>query len=339
MGTWGVLFLSGAGWAAPEAMQGVPVPVTFGVRALAPETPVDPQRAFLSQPVTLPVAACTPCSEQDNWRRTWAVSHRTLDTASSRTTEGWYVFHSGLAGIGIGVQVSTPSVSAGRGPQAADEGTVTVGLVRLARETGAGLAALPPTEFVRTTTFAAPDGTVRQVQEDTLRVSADLRVPTCTSSAGGLAFVLPDVRLGQLRQAGAGMAIGTVASVPQRVVANCSANTHRVRIRFIPSGSVSDSDAGPATLLVGKDALGQETGVGFLMRYDGQAFGRAVLGVVSWDPSRPLVLSNPTPAGDGGALSEGISVTLQAFYARVANGKGLVPGNVTARGIYQVSYD
>ncbi|HCR2979786.1 TPA: hypothetical protein ON189_004993, partial [Serratia marcescens] len=318
-----------------------PVPVTFGVRTLSPDTPVDPQGSFVSQPVRLPAAACAPCADQDRWTRTWWVSHMTHDRDNSREAEGWYVFRSGLSGIGIGVQVaaSTPPVLTGQGAQAVDEGTVTVGLVRLAQDTDAGLAALPPAEFVRTTTFTAPDGTVRQVQVDTLRVSADLRVPTCTSSAGSLRFTLPGIRLGQLRQAVAGTVIDTDASSPQLVVANCSANTRTVRIRFIPSGSVSDSDAGPATLLVGRDDQGKDTGVGFLLRYDARAFGRALLGVVRWDPSQPLVLNNLSPAGEGDALSEGITVTLQAFYARAANGGAIASGHVTARGMYQVSYD
>lgn len=340
LGIPGVLLMAGAAQAA-DIVRGAPVPVTFGVRTLSPDTPVNPQGSFVSQPVRLPAAVCAPCTDQDRWTRTWSVSHMTLDRDNSREAEGWYVFRSGLSGIGIGVQVaaSASSVLTGPGPQSVDEGAVTVGLVRLAQDTGAGLAALPPAEFVRTTTFTAPDGTVRQVQADTLRVAADLRVPTCTSSAGSLRFTLPGIRLGQLRQAVVGTVIDTDASPPQLVVANCSANTRTVRIRFIPSGSVSDSDTGPATLLVGRDDQGQDTGVAFLLRYDARAFGRSLLGVVRWDPSQPLVLSNPSPSVEGDALSEGISVTFQAFYARAANGGAIASGHVTARGMYQVSYD
>lgn len=52
-----------------------PVAVVFGVRSLAPETPVSNQQAFVSQEVTLPDVACAACEassthwESAGWSR------------------------------------------------------------------------------------------------------------------------------------------------------------------------------------------------------------------------------------------------------------------------------
>ncbi|WP_273830925.1 fimbrial protein [Serratia bockelmannii] len=319
-----------------------PVPVTFGVRALTPDTPVNPQKAFVSQTLTLPAVACGACAEQDGWTQSWTVSQMTLDKENTRTDHGWYVFNSGLTGIGIGVQVAPAArrTQQGGGRQLPDSGELTVGLVRLGRETGAGLADLPAADFIRTTVFTGTDGLVKYVQQDTLRVSADLRVPTCITTAGSLHFQLPDIGQSWLRR---NLAVGeytdTQASAPQQVVANCSENTRTVRLRFIPNGTTTDSSSGLTTILVGRDENGQETGVGYLMKYDATAFGLTQQGIVHWDRAQPLVLSNPHPADVGDALTQGITVTLQAFYARAKNDKPVTAGQITAKGLYQVTYD
>ncbi|MEL5428881.1 hypothetical protein [Serratia nevei] len=327
---------------APTAQKSAPVPVTFGIRALTPETPINPLVAFVSQGVTLPEVVCNACTDQDSWTREWTVSHMTLDRDNTRAAQGWYVFHSGLKGIDISVQVTPQArkTRSGSGMQLKEDGELTVGLVRTDRDTGAGLADLPATEFVRTTTFTGPDGQVKYVQQDAIRVSADLRVPTCTTAAGSLSFHLSDISQVRLRRnVVPGAFTDESASLPQVVVANCSENTRHLRVRFIPQGTVTDSQQGPSTILVGKDENGQETGTGFLMKYDASAFGRTQQGVVQWDRNQPLVLENPSPTDTGDALTQGITVALQAFYARPLNDKAITAGQVTAKGVYQVSYD
>lgn len=326
----------------PSPQKSAPVPVTFGVRALTPDTPINPLVAFVSQGVTLPDVVCTVCSDQDTWRREWTVSQMTLDRDNSRVEQGWYVFHSGLKGVDISVQVtpSTRKTQSGSGLQLKERGELMVGLVRTGRDTGAGLADLPATEFVRTTTFTGADGQVKYIQQDAIRVSADLRVPTCTTTAGSLSFRLPDISQVRLRRnVVPGEFTDESASLSQVVVANCSENTRHLRIRFIPQGAVTDSQLGPSTILSGLDENGQETGTGFLMKYDASAFGRTQQGVVQWDRNQPLELENPSPSNMGDALTQGITVALQAFYARPLNDKAITAGQVTAKGLYQVSYD
>lgn len=319
-----------------------PVPVTFGVRALTPDLPIAPQVPFVSQTVVLPPVACSTCTDQDTWTRHWVTSAVTLDRGNTRTEQGWYLFNSGLKGIGIGVSASPklqPSAT-GNGATLPESDELVVGLVRTGQDTGAGLAALPSADFSRVTTFYGPDGQVKYAQEDTFQVSADFRVPTCTSSASSLSMALPDIDRGWLRKnVSPGHYTDAMGAAPQLVVANCSANTHTLRIRFIPAGSVADSDAGTATVLVGRDEDAQDTGVGFLMTYDAEGFGRQEHGVVHWDRNQPLVLVNPSPAESDGSLNNGISVSLQAFYARPDNGLPLSAGDITAKGLYQVSYD
>lgn len=326
----------------PAPQKSSPVPVTFGIRALSPDTPVNPQVAFVSQIVTLPDVVCQACTEQDSWARDWTLSQVTLDRDNTRTEQGWYLFKSGLKGIGISVQVAPQArrSKTGSGMQLKEAGEVTVGLVRTGRDTGAGLADLPPAEFTRTTTFTGPDGQVKYVQEDTLRVSADLRVPTCTTSAGSLSFQLPEISQVWLRRnVVPGGYTDATASLPQTVVANCSENTRHLRIRFIPSGSVTDSPSGSSTILTARDESGQDTGTGFLMKYDASGFGRTQQGVVHWDRNLPLELANPQPADEGSELTQGIVVTLQAYYARPLNDRPITAGQVIAKGLYQVSYD
>ncbi|MBJ9356121.1 hypothetical protein GHT41_20820 [Citrobacter koseri] len=325
-----------------EVMHSSPVPVTFGMRALAPDTPVSSRIAFVSQVVSLPPVVCSACTEEDKWTRVWRLSDVTYDRDDSQRDQGWYVFRSGLKGIGVSIQVDPKSgrERQGTGRQADDEGELNVGLLRLSRETGAGLVDLPPAEFKRVTTFRGVDGEVKYVQEDTIRVSADMRVPTCTSTTGSLSFQLPDISQVWLRRnVVPGGYTDNQASLPQLVVANCSENTRTLRVRFIPSGSVTDSNEGPDTILVGKDENGQETGTGYLMKYDATAFGRSQAGVVQWNRNAPLVLENPQPTETGDALSEGISVTLRAYYARPLNDSAITAGQVTAKGLYQISYD
>lgn len=326
----------------PNAQKSTPVPVTFGVRSLTPDTPINPQVAFVSQGARFADVVCTTCTAQDTWSQVWTVSQVTLNRDNTHREQGWYVFNSGLKGIGISVQVDPKNKKERRGsgnhPDGNDE--LMVGLVRLGRETAAGLAALPPADFTRTTVFRGEDGAVKFVQEDTLRVSADLRVPTCTSNAGSLSFQLPDIdQVWFRRNVISGDYTDALGSAPQLVVANCSENTRNVRIRFIPSGNVTDSQEGTATILVGRDESGQDTGVGYLMKYDAQGFGRSTQGVVHWDRALPLIITNPQPADIGDALTQGITVTLQAFYARAKNDKGITAGQIVAKGMYQVSYD
>lgn len=331
-----------AGADTPAPQKSSPVPVTFGIRALSPDTPVNPQVAFVSQILTLPDVVCQACTDQDSWTREWTLSQVTLDRDNTRTEQGWYLFKSGLKGIGISVQVAPQArrSKSGSGMQLKEQGEITVGLVRTGRDTGAGLADLPPAEFIRTTTFTGPDGQVKAVLQDTIRVSADLRVPTCTTSAGSLSFTLPEISQVWLRRnVVPGGYTDSVASLPQTVVANCSENTRHLRIRLIPSGSVTDSQSGSATILTARDENGQDTGTGFLMKFDASGFGRTQQGVVHWDRNQPLVLENPQPADTGGELTQGIMVSLQAFWARPMNDRAITAGQVTAKGLYQVSYD
>lgn len=319
-----------------------PVAVTFGVRTLTPDTPVNPQVAFVSQQVRLPDVQCDTCTDEDAWTRAWRLSQMHPDRDNSRAEQGWYVFHSGVTGIGIGIQTAPQErqEKQGNGMRLPEEGELTVGLVRLGSDTGAGLADLPAAEFIRTTTFTAPDGQVKYRQQDTVRVSADLRVPTCTTSAVSLNFQLPEISQVWLkRNVQPGGYTDSQTSLPQLVVANCSENTRHLRIRFLPLGSVTDSLAGPATILTAQDEAGQETGTGFLLKYDANAFGRTQQGVVHWDRNVPLELENPQPADTGNALTQGITVALQAFYARPLNEQAITAGKITAKGLYQVSYD
>lgn len=325
-----------------DVSRSAPVPVTFGIRALRPDTPVSERMAFVSQTVSLPRAVCSGCTASDHWTRTWRVNAVTWDQRNSEPEQGRYVFRSGLAGIGVSVQTGPASgrEMRGEGMQAGEEGELNVGLLRLALNTGAGLVDLPPAEFIRVTTFRGADDEVKYIQEDTLRVSADMRVPTCTSTTGGLSFQLPDISQVWLRRSVApGGYAEAQASQPQLVVANCSANTQTLRVRFIASGMVTDSAQGSDTILVGKDVNGKTGGTGYLMKYSAVAFGRTQTGVVHWDHNAPLVLRNPHPADTGDVLTQGINVTLQAFYARPLNGEAITAGEVTAKGLYQISYD
>ncbi|WP_129544114.1 hypothetical protein [Serratia sp. 1D1416] len=322
--------------------QSTPVNVAFGVRALTPDTQVNPQVAFVAQMLTLPPVVCTTCSAQDSWTRDWSVSHISLNRDHTQLDKGWYLFNSGLKGIGIGVRTApgTRQTREGTGARLDENGEVSVGLVRLARDVGAGLVDLPATDFTRVTTFRDPAGSVKYVQRDTFQVSADFRVPTCTSSTRSLSIRLPDIDRGWLRNnVVPGHYADRFGSAPQLVVANCSENTRNLRIRFIPGGAVADSVAGPATILVGRDADNRDTGTGFLTTYAASGFGRTWQGVVHWDRALPLVLTNPHPAPSGDELSEGITVALQGFYARPDNSLPLGAGAITARGLYQVSYD
>ncbi|NIH07134.1 hypothetical protein [Providencia rettgeri] len=221
-----------------------------------------------------------------------------------------------------------------------EEGELIVGLVKTSRDTGAGLVDLPDAKFIRTTTFRNVEGVIKYIQQDTLRVSADLRVPTCTTSANSLHFQLPEISKNWMKKnVRQGEYAQEFPSLPQIVIANCSANTQHLRIRFIPAGTVSNSSLGSSTILVGKDDNGQETGMGFLMRYEASAFGRTQQGVVRWDWAAPLVLENPSRTESGNELVEGISVSLYAFYARPLNEHDLSAGQINAKGVYQVSYD
>ncbi|WP_439413202.1 hypothetical protein [Enterobacter ludwigii] len=323
-----------------------PVSVMFGVRALAPETPVNSQVAFVSQDVALPEVVCSSCDEkQTHWESTWIASGLTAVQAESHPDNGWYVFASGLKGVGVSVKTSVTGrdspTTHGDGARLSSSGSLTVGLVRLAQDTGAGLAALPPAQFKRLTAFYDATGRELYIQEDTVQVSADLTVPTCTSTTDSLSFELPDMSQVWLeRNVQAGSYTDTLASSPQLVVANCSANTQNLRIRFIPSGTVSDSVDGTETILVGRDEIsGADTGVGYLLKYDARGFGQHTTGVVQWNRQSPLTLGNPVPGKGGGELTEGITVTLQAFWARAKNGQPVTAGNVVAKGMYQVSYD
>lgn len=319
-----------------------PIPVVFGVRALAPDTPINPQVAFVSQLLTLPEVVCNSCTEKDKWSRRWSVSQMTLNRDNTRKAQGWYVFNSGLKGIGISVHVDPKLASdqSGSGMQLNEAGEIAIGLVRLGQDTGGGLAVLPPSDFTRVTTFRDPDGAVIFIQEDTIRVSADIRVPTCTSTAGSLSFQLPEIGTAWFRQnVRAGEYSDTPGSSVQLVVANCSENTHNVRIQFIPSGSVADSSLGLSTILVGRDEDGQDAGVGFLMKYQANGFGRSQQGTVSWDRNAPLIMENPRAEENRDELTKGITVELQAFYARPKNTKPITVGRIEAKGMYQVSYE
>ena len=323
-----------------------PVTVAFGVRALSPDTMVDSQTAFVSQEVSLPEVVCAACENvQTRWKSEWLTSGVKYLPDVSRKPLGWYVFASGLQGIGIGIRTKNGGQAqqavTGEGDQARVSANLSVGLVRLAQDTGAGLAALPAAQFRRLTTFYDEGGQVLYAQEDTVEVSADLRVPTCTSSTGGLRFEMPEISQVWLkRNVAAGDYTDSVSSSPQLIVANCSENTRNLRIRFIAAGSVSDSSQGKATILVGRDSqTSMETGTGYLMKYSAEGFGEHRQGVVQWDRFSPLVLTNPQPEGRGDTLTQGITVTLQAFYARPENKLPVSAGQIEAKGIYQVSYD
>lgn len=342
LAVWGLMMSTVAQADTPKPLKRPPVPVTFGIQSLTPDTPVNPQVAFVSQRLTLPDVVCDTCTAEDGWVREWTISPLTLDRNNTRAEQGWYAFNSGLKGIDISVQVDpqTRKTQTGNGMMLKESGELEVGLVRIGRDTGAGLADLPATEFIRTTTFTGADGQVKYIQQDAIRVSADMRVPTCTTSAGSLSFSLPEISQVWLRRnvVSGGYADGS-ASLPQVVVANCSENTRHLRIRFIPSGAVTDSQQGASTILTGLDENGQETGTGFLMKYDASAFGRTQQGVVQWDRNQPLELENPSPSDTGGELTQGITVALQAFYARPRNERPITAGQITAKGLYQVSYD
>lgn len=319
-----------------------PVPVTFGIRSLTPDTPVNPQVAFVSQSVTLPDVVCNACTDQDSWSREWTVSQMTLDRDNTHADRGWYVFYSGVKGIDISVQVTsqTRKTRSGSGMKLKEDGELIVGLVRTGRDTGAGLADLPATEFIRTTTFTGKNGEIKYIQQDSIRVSADLRVPTCTTTAGSLNFQLPEISQVWLRHnVERGGYTNESASLPQVVVANCSENTRHLRIRFFPQGNTTDSQQGTSTILTGRDENGQETGIGFLMKYNASAFGHNQQGVVFWDPNHPLDLENTSASASGGELTQGITVALQVFYARPLNEKAITAGEVSAKGLYQVSYE
>lgn len=316
--------------------------VTFGIRSLTPDVPVNPQVSFVAQILTLPPVICTVCSAKDNWTRTWFTSHISLNRDHTQADKGWYLFNSGLKGIGIGVQTAPGirQILQGNGERTDDSNEISVGLVRQSLHVGAGLADLPAAEFSRITTFRDPSGAVKYVQKDTFHVSADFRVPTCTSSTKSLSIRLPDIDRGWLRNNVApGHYARSAGSAPQLVVANCSENTRNLRIRFVPAGNVADSVAGLATILVGHDADGRDTGTGFLTTYSASGFGQTRQGVVNWDRTLPLVLTNLHPVQSGDELSEGITVALQGFYARPDNGLPLGAGKITARGLYQISYD
>ncbi|WP_421558694.1 hypothetical protein [Pseudomonas canadensis] len=333
----------GVGAQGAVKRKSTPVPVTFGVRALTPDTQVNTKVAFVSQMLTLPQVVCDTCTEQDTWTRQWSASQMTLDRDNTQADEGWYVFNSGLKGIGISVHAEPRlrQTTSGEGEQLKESGELTVGLVRVGRDTGAGLVDLPAAEFSRVTTFRGPDGGVKYVQEDTFRVSADFRVPTCTSSTGSLTMTLPEVDKGWLmKNVAPGHFAESMGSGSELVIANCSENTRNLRVSFIPWGSVADSVAGPSTLLVGYDENKQDTGGGFAMKFDAKGFGQTQRGVVTWNQAIPLVLTNPQPLDtNGDSLPESITVSLQAFYARPDNGLPLSAGQISAKGAYQVSYD
>lgn len=319
-----------------------PLNVTFGIRALTPETQINPQVAFVSRRVTLPAVVCPVCSAEDHWSRNWSVSHLQLNQGHTQKDKGWYVFDSGLKGIGIAVQ-TTPGGSRnlqGKGERLDEDGEISVGLVRQSKDVRAGLVDLPAASFSRITTFSDPSGKVKYLQQDTFKVSADFRVPTCTSSTKSLNIRLPDIDRGWLRNnVPPGHYADHSGSAPQLIVANCSVNTRNLRIRFIPAGNVADSVAGTATILVGKDTDNRDTGTGFLTIYTASGFGLTRQGVVQWERLQPLVLTNPHPSRKGDELSEGITVALQSFYARPDNGLPLGAGEITAKGLYQVSYE
>lgn len=323
-----------------------PVMVTFGVRSLSPDTVVDNQTAFVSQDIMLPDVVCNACEGVNTrWESEWLTSGVKYLTNVSQKPRGWYVFASGLGGIGISIKTKAGGQAQqtikGDGANAGVSADLSVGLVRLAQDTGAGLAALPPAQFRRLTTFYDDGGRVLYAQEDTVQVSADLRVPTCTSSTGGLRFQMPEISQVWLkRNVAAGDYTDSVSSPPQLIVANCSENTRNLRVRFIAAGPVSDSTQGKSTILVGHDAqTGLETGTGYLMTYSAEGFGKHREGVVQWDRFSPLVLTNPQPTDSGDALTRGITVSLQAFYARPENNLVVSAGQIEAKGIYQVSYD
>ncbi|ELD3253960.1 hypothetical protein QUR14_004365 [Enterobacter hormaechei] len=321
-----------------------PVSVVFGIRSLSPDTSVDTQRAFVSQNANLPDVICTSCdAKHTRWESEWLSSGVKYRTDVSRPEIGWYVFSSGLDGIGISIKTQErgQKTTNGDGNRANLPSEFSAGLVRLAQNTGAGLAELPAAEFRRLTTFYDESGQALYSQEDTVRVSADLHVPTCTSSAGGLKFILPEISQVWLkRNVAVGTYTDTVSSPPQLVVANCSSNTSSLRIRFIPSGPVFDSSEGNATILVGHSTqTGRDTGVGYLMKYSADGFGTRRTGIVHWDSLSPLVITNSRPYGDGEILNQGIIITLQVFYARPKNNLEISAGQIEAKGIYQVSYE
>jgi type 1 fimbria pilin len=328
-----------------NTLQTPPVSVVFGVHSLAPATPVNSRVAFISQNITLPEVVCSHCGgDGTRWESAWLVSPGNGLNDETAQDTGWYVFASGVEGIGIGIQtdVNNPAghSNEGQGNRLPLSGALNIGLVRLQHDNGAGLATLLPARFKRITVFYDDAHRALYTQEDTVQVSANLNVPTCTSQAGNLSFKLPDIGQVFLKNSlAAGDYSELLFSPPQQVVTNCSNNTRHLRIRFMPSGSVTDSVLGADTILVGHDASGQETGVGYVMKYDAQGFGRQRQGVVQWNSQLPLVLINPAPGGDGNSLPQSITVSLQAYYARPKNTKAVVAGEIVAKGMYQVSYD
>lgn len=315
-----------------------PVNVVFGTRSLAPDTPVNPRGSFVYQSVALPQAECDGCENVVARQEVkWATSGLSFLTEPSRPENGWYVLQSGLKGIGVGVEVKSVRHT-GEGHNSKE---IHVGLVRLAQDTGAGLVELPPAEFRRQTLFYNDAGQVMHIQEDSIRVSANLKVPTCTSSAGSLTFQLPDIAQTFLRRnVKPGQYTETKVSPEQLIVANCSNNTQSLRVRFIPAGTVSGSTLGPETILTGTDAVtGQESGIGFLMKYSAQGFGQAQQGVVRWNRDFPLTIANPALTPGDGALNQSVRLALRAYYARPEGGREIAAGQVTAKGVYQVSYE
>lgn len=338
-----LLFVSGNAISASYVLQkSPPVSVVFGIRTLTPDTPINAKIPFVSQHVVLPNVTCPSCEVQDEWTQEWTLSSANLDPDKTNLESGWYVFKSGLQGIEISVNVpfSMRNMTQGKGNILNAEKELIVGLLRTDLKTGAGLVSLPDTDFIRTTTYRNTNGVVKYIQKDTLRVTADLRVPTCTTSANSLHFQLPDISQNWLKQnIGEGEYANEFASLPQVILANCSENTRNLRIRFIPSGTVTNSSLGASTILVGRDDNGQDTGVGFLLKYESSAFGQKHQGVVHWDWAQPLEIENPSPTDSGNALIEGISIRLYAFYARPLNEHIPSAGQITAKGMYQVSYD
>ena len=328
------------------AQKSTPVAVRFGVRALSPDTAVDRQVAFVTQSVSLPDVVCNACGTGHYyWRSEWLPTGVNYLVEDSQQERGWYLFASGVKGIGIGIETKNhgvaSSVQQGEGQRAKIAMNGTVGLVKMAQDTGAGLASLPAAQFRRLTRFYDAQHQEVYAQEDTVRVEADLRVPTCTSSSGSLNFMLPDVPQTWLKHhVAVGDYADSLASPTQWIVAQCSPNTSRLSIRFLPDGAVADSTLGRSTILVGYDTqTGEESGTGFLMKYHATGFGGVRDGAVSWDSTLPLVVDNPHPRGDSSALTQGISVSLQAFYARPDNQRSVEAGQLSAKGIYQIAYD
>lgn len=314
-----------------------PVIVMFGTHSLAPDTPVNDHASFIYKSVRLPLAHCDRCEHTEARREVkWKISGLSYLPELSQPERGWYVMQSGLKGIGIGIEVKPDEPS---GEQKNKE--ILVGLVRLEVETGAGLVALPPAEFGRQTFFYDKSGKMLHIQEDNIRVSADLRVPTCTSSSGNLTFKLPDIDQAYMRRSvKPGQYTETKASQEQVIVADCSSNTQNLQVRFIPLGEVSGSVLGPETILYGSDvASGKESGAGFLMKFNLTGYGQSREGVIRWNKDFPVMIKNALPTPGDGSLNRGIRLMLRAYYARPEKGGEIVAGQTAAKGIYQVSYE